>query len=602
MRKRTYEAGASAYTLGIVNGVLDYAYEYGKESKVELENMPDDACVDEWKDKLEEIAEEFICTPRYFLMCWLAAECLHKNLLGSEMKLGEFPAFQYKPKGARKAKDFKKVTREHARSLGEEELKQYIEVFTKIAWENEKPEDEENADIKFTDENEKEKGLRPYKLRNVFRQAFLWYLRSRRLLTKEEGLQIAHMIRLNYEETCYFLVRAVENDGLDFTKSVDIIHAYCLLRGKSYGVFGQLKTEYETMATGIKKVKPEEKPEGFTAGMLPGCEVSGRNDDPGRLYERICQWEDEVISQALDKNSEENEIKADDPKKKDSVDEKFLTWLVSQAEYLDIPGKSALTLFRNLTAYVYHYTLEHDIRKRGIYSVSGDGEFLKNFPEETKRGKEPYFEDSTGNPEPEDLLEDLDEVAVQNTGKCEFDQICSMDSPYQLKEELEKKDYEILVLNRLVPLLDKLSERRIFEAKHMTRIMRYMQVAPNGELESATITKRVSSLLAGEIPVTKADMLFMVWLVCNVYQETKREDEMSVRVWDFLKGGSKVLEEGHLPELYVPHVLERTFILSLCIGNLLTEERDTGVLVYMDNPIQVYLTLSAYINSPLSRE
>ena len=120
MEKKTYEAGASAYTLGVANSILNYADEYGQASKAELENMPKDASVDQWKKKMEKIAEEFICTPRYFLMCWLAAKCLNKNLLGSEMELGEFPAFQYKPKGARKAKKFEKVTRAHALSLGEE--------------------------------------------------------------------------------------------------------------------------------------------------------------------------------------------------------------------------------------------------------------------------------------------------------------------------------------------------------------------------------------------------------------------------------------------------------------------------------------------------
>ena len=238
MEKKTYEAGASAYTLGVANSILNYADEYGQASKAELENMPKDASVDQWKKKMEEIAEEFICTPRYFLMCWLAAKCLNKNLLGSEMELGEFPAFQYKPKGARKAKKFEKVTRAHALSLDEEELKKYITIFTNIVWENERPE-------------EKEKDLRPYKFSPVFRRAFLLYVNTQ-LLTKEEGLQIAHMIRLSYEETCYFLVRAVENDGLDFTKSTDIIHAYCLLRGKSYGVFQQLEAEYQTKAAGIE--------------------------------------------------------------------------------------------------------------------------------------------------------------------------------------------------------------------------------------------------------------------------------------------------------------------------------------------------------------
>ena len=598
MEKKTYEAGASAYTLGVANSILNYADEYGQASKAELENMPKDASVDQWKKKMEEIAEEFICTPRYFLMCWLAAKCLNKNLLGSEMELGEFPAFQYKPKGARKAKKFEKVTRAHALSLDEEELKKYITIFTNIVWENERPE-------------EKEKGLRPYKFSPVFRRAFLLYVNTQ-LLTKEEGLQIAHMIRLSYEETCYFLVRAVENDGLDFTKSTDIIHAYCLLRGKSYGVFQQLEAKYQTKAARIEKINLEEKPEGFTAGMMPGSEVSGKKDDSGMLYERICQWEDEVISQVLAESNGENEaagqeaedqktgqkVKADDPKKIDSVDDKFLAWLVSQAKYLDIPGKSALAVYRNLVAYAYHYTLEHDIRKKEGSNVGGDGDFLKSFPRDGT-GKADGLEDNIGFTDLEDCLEDPDEAVNWNAGKSGFREICSMNSPYQLKEDMGKADYEKLVLNRLVRLFNKMSGS-IFEAKHITRIMRYIQVAQNGSLESNLITDRIIRLLAGEIPVTKADMLFMVWLACNLDWEDEKE-KMSARVWDFLDGGSKALEEGHLPELYIPHVLERTFILSLCIGNMPVGECISISTVHAKNPAQIYLALSAYVNSQMSQ-
>lgn len=51
MEKKTYEAGASAYTLGVANSILNYADEYGQASKAELENMPKDASVDQWKKK-----------------------------------------------------------------------------------------------------------------------------------------------------------------------------------------------------------------------------------------------------------------------------------------------------------------------------------------------------------------------------------------------------------------------------------------------------------------------------------------------------------------------------------------------------------------------
>ena len=86
--KRRFESGATTYTNAVVNDMLNYAENYGRDSRIRLENMPEGAFIEDWEFKLEEITEEFICTPRYFLMCWLASCCLNQK-----MSLGEFPEF-----------------------------------------------------------------------------------------------------------------------------------------------------------------------------------------------------------------------------------------------------------------------------------------------------------------------------------------------------------------------------------------------------------------------------------------------------------------------------------------------------------------------------
>lgn len=577
--KRRFESGATTYTNAVVNDMLNYAENYGRDSRIRLENMPEGAFIEDWEFKLEEITEEFICTPRYFLMCWLASCCLNKK-----MSLGEFPEFVYKPKGARKARKFSAVTREKAMRLSDEERNQYIEVFVKIASQNEG--------------KKQDKGQKTDTGLAAFRSAFLWHKRERLLISKEEGLQIAHLLRMSYAETCDFLLRALEEDGLDFTTSEDIIHVYCLIRGKSYGVYKQLLAEYEESAKDIKKKKIKEKRDGFTEGMMPGSDSCTGKDVPGSLCAKISIWEEEAMNELLGKQAETQEAEnvLGNRREKDSVDTKFMEWLLSQAEYLDIPSKSAWEIYRNLTAYVYKYTLDHHIRKRNADTRN----FLETRKQVSTTGRRIF----AGSAEMEDSFEDFekDKDREEESSFAELDSICSKDSPYQFISGMDSFDYQEIVMKRLCPLFYILSDH--CEINHMERLMRYTQVTPTGNLASSLIAERIVDLLAGEAPVTKADMLFMVWLVCNLYWSEKeneegREPDMEEKIWGFLDESAGVLKEAHLPDLYIPHILERTFILSFCIKELGADDVKRGlpaICGYASTPIQVYLALGAFVN------
>ena len=69
------------YTDMIMDNFEDYANHHEDDGVIKLQNMPEDASMEQWGAKLQEIADEFICAPRYFLMCWLASYCLDKDLL-----------------------------------------------------------------------------------------------------------------------------------------------------------------------------------------------------------------------------------------------------------------------------------------------------------------------------------------------------------------------------------------------------------------------------------------------------------------------------------------------------------------------------------------
>ena len=110
------------YTDMIMDNFEDYANHHEDDGVIKLQNMPEDASMEQWGAKLQEIADEFICAPRYFLMCWLASYCLDKDVLDDETYTREFPSFTYQREGGRKKFEFQPVSKEHAQNLEEDEV------------------------------------------------------------------------------------------------------------------------------------------------------------------------------------------------------------------------------------------------------------------------------------------------------------------------------------------------------------------------------------------------------------------------------------------------------------------------------------------------
>ena len=79
---------------------------------------------------------------------------------------------------------------------------------------------------------------------------------------------------------------------------------------------------------------------------------------------------------------------------------------------------------------------------------------------------------------------------------------------------MEEADYDKFVKK----LLDKMNEmtEKVYR-KHKDRLVRYLYVDEKGKIKSKVIADRIPELLKGKIQVEKADMLFMVWLVCIMF-------------------------------------------------------------------------------------
>lgn len=100
---------------------------------------------------------------------------------------------------------------------------------------------------------------------------------------------------MSYTLTDFFLTRVLENDGFDFTKSADVIHAYCCFRSKCYQDFLELEALYAEAAKDVAQGTIEEKPEHFTEGMLPGDEEGAGRKQDNSLFGLVEKWKPENI-------------------------------------------------------------------------------------------------------------------------------------------------------------------------------------------------------------------------------------------------------------------------------------------------------------------
>lgn len=66
--KRRFESGATTYTNAVVNDMLNYAENYGRDSRIRLENMPEGAFIEDWEFKLEE-TQRSLSVPRDIFLC-----------------------------------------------------------------------------------------------------------------------------------------------------------------------------------------------------------------------------------------------------------------------------------------------------------------------------------------------------------------------------------------------------------------------------------------------------------------------------------------------------------------------------------------------------
>lgn len=194
----------------------------------------------------------------------------------------------------------------------------------------------------------------------------------------------------------------------------------------------------------------------------------------------------------------------------------FIEWLLQKAPYMDVNSRSAHQVYCRLALMAYELTTEPQ-------SLLNENDFSQN--------------------------------VIDTCSKC---------APLPLADSLSYKMSESIL--RAASLeFDNLRKRQ------PNQIWRYVTVDQKGQTTAVAIGNRIPKLLLGEEGVTKADILFMLWYIGDLYWiESGPAVTGAViyeRVASFWSTAEKLLDMARLPGFYAPHMLERCFLKAICTHN-----------------------------------
>ena len=438
---------------------------------------------------LKKTVVDFSYSSRFMLMRLLQA------------RAGSDGGFEYVGEGI--LCSFTDISADHASSMSAEESEAYERVLADIALRYEQ--DAEYSRHLITKawhtpesyEKKLEKTAGAAKAKRLAEEMY------RTRLTRQEAFDLGHVLGFTLNEMQQFLLRVFDTgECMRFTRSEDIIEAYAFLTGADLETAERLKTEYGKRSAGIKK-DLSVRTEGWTA-LAPAVLGSG-----------AAEWMHHP----------------------DDRDERFMAWLLKNAPHLDIPSRSAQTLYRNLLA------------------------FVCRFSDDTYMG-----EDSS---DLSQLMKLID------------------DEPSEQARELIPDDRMLLDKKFSDTLLGTVVECR-------NRYLGSFAVSANKnmELSSADATKdfkeHVYNILLGRDEVEKSDMLYLLWIASGLCWCFEAADENLTfeHLCDFQRVCEEFLRAANLPELYYPHIMETSIFLSIVSS---TAEYD---------PSETYAMLCEEIKNP----
>lgn len=138
--------------------------------------------------------------------------------------------------------------------------------------------------------------------------------------TREEALQLGHILGFTLEEMQWYLMRVFDmDDGLRMNRSADLAEAYGFLTGADCRRAAELRARCREILAGVEKNDDERRAENWTRRTT------------GELLKYAEEWR----------------------LRPEEMDEHFLAWIRGRASGLDLPSRTAGRVYRNLAVYAY---------------------------------------------------------------------------------------------------------------------------------------------------------------------------------------------------------------------------------------------------------
>ena len=477
---------------------------------------------DDFQSGLDRIRYQYICSGRRFLMDWV-----HEQ---PETRHCGDGSFNYTHEG--KTYEFHGLGMDYAVVLPEKELQDYVYLIRALASANDLGDMPEGERL-----NVKEN--RSYWLKIVKRAMAA---NAQDLLSHDEVVRLGHALHFTLAQIRQFSFRTLQDDGFSVSRSEDLIDIFCFSAPEWNSCYQarRLKERYREMTKNIAKIPLEEK-------------------------DRDQNFTELVYEQFLTEES---------IRKRFSGGEEFMEWMVENAPYLDLPGKTACDIFRKLTSFSYELLEMHGDSRGVTAGYSAEDRMLS---ETTNRFRgsdyDVYFKDAVEDyvfsdaslPETAEWEDAVDRIQDHLFRNYNFTFSYFSGSPEDESLEYGKKKLEINVQNKQI----------LWGVPVVAKDKRTSRDVLGGE--------RLLLLLKGELPVEKPDLMMMLWFVCNLYWEWAdfgEREEFADQVDEFIDLSNELLEHCYLPLFYAPHIMEYCMLGAMVAAY--AADYEAGVLNYYE--------------------
>lgn len=505
---------------------LDLLTEDSAKIWAELDLLGDTIDTDKWKATINNIAQDYLLTPRFALMRILCNRALPKLTKDDPLE-----TISYSVTIGQDVITHSNISLEHAKTLSLEEHINYIKHLMDIAGPSpdDNPNLHEQAIYKAWFDADSATSVMIHSLPQAtkddprkFKKAVAEIAKDnkKRYSTKfsrEEAFQLGHILKFSVKEMQWFLMRVfqVEETGIRLNHSNDAIEVYALKTNATCKRTDHLKDLYAKRSAGIQKIDDSVRAQNWTATTN------------SELLQNIELW----------------------VRNPDTMDKKFIDWLVSKASGLDIPSRTALRLYRNLAAYAYAGAIpeEQDLLDEILHIADMDmeSEEVEDFL---------YLNGQISEAKCEEVAEDLYFGNNDISGFWESD---------------STKPWSVINIGK---------DKKLSVSSGLVNTGRMK----SSENQNSAQT-RIFNLLMGTSEVEKGDILYLLWYICNVvYADSKETNRyiVSDRVFDLKEAADSLLNAALLPNFYVPHLMEQSMLLSIVYGG------KTGI-----DPAEVYGTV-----------